>query len=96
MVKYGWSLEFIELSVVSLALGQHVHVLLALVDLVLVGLQAVNEVHVEALAWVLSGWLLGELLLLGWSLGRGLGWCLLRGRVASSSHDRSNSLVSNF
>ena len=88
--------------VVSLALGQHVHVVLAHSNLVLVRFQAVHEVAVESLTWVLLSILLwlGLLSILNWlnwlSLLNLLSWLSLTAAGASSTHDSSNGLVGNF
>lgn len=88
----------IESGIVLFALHQHVHVWLAHSDVVWVILEASKEVLVEAHAWVLLNLLLLGLSIVNWGH---LLWCDLLLLDLSSvswttSHDSSDSLVSNF
>ena len=88
-------------EVVALALREHVHVILAERDLVAIGLQAVQEVLVEAHARVL----LLNLLLLGvcwlsvggFLLGGGLGLLRLAAVTAAATSEQSaDALMGDF
>jgi hypothetical protein len=89
---------------ILLALHEHVHVLLAGLNVVGAGLETVEERLVEAHAWVLllsnllSGLLINGLSILNWLL---LDRCLLLllrsiSMAAAASHDTSDGLVSNL
>ena len=98
---YYFSLEVLSAHCsISFALLKHIHIILAIVDFVWVLLKAINEIHVEALAWIL---LLLSILLLLWSLSITLSWGLflllswsLATMTASTTHHTSDSLMSNF
>ena len=102
-----WSVEVLSAhGLVLLTLLEHVHVLLALTDVVGCTLKAVYEVHVESLALVfLLLLLVGVLLLFTWTLSvlLLLSWCtlllLLLGTVAFATsfatHHAANDLMCN-